>query len=66
LVVGTLFCVFATSATAQGDYYNIIFHVVGPDGASKADFIETAHVTTNANDEIVIENTEIEARCPTT
>ena len=64
--MGTLFCVFATSATAQGDYHNIILHVVSPGGASKADFIETAHVATNANGEIVIESTEFEARCRTT
>jgi hypothetical protein len=48
-------------------YHNIILHVVGPGGASKALFLTTFHITTNANGEVIVERvTDFEARCPTT
>ena len=49
------------------NFHNIILHVVGPGGASKALFLQTFHLTTNANGEVTVERSvDFEARCPTT
>jgi len=45
--------------------HNVILHVVSPGGASKALFLATFHMTTNANGQVIIERIEFEARCPT-
>ena len=47
-------------------FHNIILHVVGPGGDSKVLLLETSHLTTNANGDVIVDRMEFEARCPTT
>jgi hypothetical protein len=46
-------------------YHNVILNVVGPGDDSKVIFLESLHLTTNANGEVIIERIDFEARCPT-